>query len=72
MFDTIATAARIPTRPTANRSGLGLMDLIGLRRQRQHLKGLTPEQLADIGVTASEAEAEAERPIWDVPSYWRA
>ena len=49
MFDTIATAARIPTRPTANRSGLGLMDLIGLRRQRQHLKGLTPEQLADIG-----------------------
>lgn len=43
-----------------------------LRRQRRHLKTLTPAQLCDIGISRSQATTEANRPVWDVPSHWRA
>ena len=33
-------------------------------RQRQHLARLTPEQLDDIGISVSEAIAEAAKPMW--------
>ena len=49
MFDTIATAARIPARPAPMTRRVSLMDFFGLRRQRQALAALTPEQLADNG-----------------------
>jgi hypothetical protein len=39
-------------------------------RQRLHLRELDDRMLDDIGVTRSQAEAEADRPFWDVPSYW--
>lgn len=71
MFDVISTAARIPNRNARPARSIGLMDLFGLRRQRQQLAAMTPEQLADIGISAEQAEAEATRPIWDLPSNWR-
>lgn len=42
-----------------------------LRAQRQHLITLDDARLCDIGLTRAEAEAEATRPIWDVPHSWR-
>ena len=42
-----------------------------LAQQRHHLAGLSPEQLADIGVNQAEATLEAARPPWDVPAHWR-
>lgn len=72
MFDVISTAARIPSRTTRPARSIGLMGLLGLRRQRQQLANMTPEQLADIGITAEAAEAEANRPLWEIPSNWRA
>jgi hypothetical protein len=49
----------------------GLSTLFGLYRQRRSLADLDPRRLADIGVSTTEAEAEAKRPIWDVPAHWR-
>jgi uncharacterized protein YjiS (DUF1127 family) len=46
--------------------------MVALARQRRQLAGLSDEQLADIGITRSEAEAEAARPFWDVPANWRS
>ncbi|MGB3243063.1 MAG: DUF1127 domain-containing protein [Sulfitobacter sp.] len=43
-----------------------------LWRSRRALSHLTPEQLADIGVTPKQAEKEAARPFWDAPDHWRA
>lgn len=45
--------------------------LAALHRQRRALRNATPEQLEDIGLTRREAEAEAKRPLWDVPCHWR-
>jgi uncharacterized protein YjiS (DUF1127 family) len=39
-------------------------------RQRRALCDLTPEQRADIGITAAQARQEADRPVWDVPAHW--
>lgn len=47
-----------------------LKDAAALRRQRIALSELTPERLADIGLTPDEARAEAARPLWDVPQHW--
>lgn len=72
MFDVIATAARIP-HSSAPRAALpGLFALLGLRRQRRVLAGLSAEQLADIGVSAQAAATEAARPVWDLPARMRA
>lgn len=39
-------------------------------RQRRALARLDENQLADIGLTHDLAQAEAKRPIWDVPCHW--
>ncbi len=39
-------------------------------RQRQTLKSLDTAALRDIGVSPSQAKAEADRPIWDAPASW--
>lgn len=41
-----------------------------LARSRAALAQLDDNRLADIGVTRSEAEAEAARSLWDAPSHW--
>ncbi len=47
-----------------------LMSLLGLARQRRALAELDSKALNDIGLTREAALREAERPIWDVPTYW--
>jgi uncharacterized protein YjiS (DUF1127 family) len=39
--------------------------------QRKALKSLDSAGLRDIGVTRAQAQAEANRPIWDAPESWR-
>lgn len=40
-------------------------------RQRQALGKLDDAALADIGLSAREADTEARKPLWDVPHTWR-
>ncbi len=44
---------------------------MALRQQRRALARLDAAQLRDIGRTHDEAQAEARRPVWDVPAHWR-
>ncbi|SLN23886.1 hypothetical protein ROA7450_00959 [Roseovarius albus] len=63
------------THPTARlqptRRG-GLSTLVSLYRQRRALSKLDDASLNDIGVSRTEAQAEAKRAPWDVPSNWKA
>lgn len=43
---------------------------LAARRQRAVLRDLDDAALADLGLTFSEAQAEAARPVWDVPANW--
>lgn len=62
-----ATHRAIPAR----RSVLsGLKSLFAINRQRQTLRTLDARALDDIGVTRTEADAEAARPFWDAPATW--
>ena len=49
-----------------------LMDLLragyAALSQRQALARLDDRTLADIGLTRAQAQAEASRPIWDIPA----
>ncbi|MCI5111654.1 MAG: DUF1127 domain-containing protein [Marivita sp.] len=42
-----------------------------LHRSRARLATLDAHLLDDIGVDAGAAQAEARRPIWDAPDFWR-
>lgn len=64
-----AIAPRAAYRPHSRPSRLG--GLFGLWRSRRVLAELDEARLNDIRVTADEAEAEAGRPLWDVPAGWR-
>ncbi len=44
---------------------------LSIWRERNDLKELDPHLLKDIGVSASEAQAEANRPVWDAPHRWK-
>ncbi|MBM1687619.1 DUF1127 domain-containing protein [Sulfitobacter geojensis] len=39
-------------------------------RSRRQLAALDQHQLDDLGISAKAAQAEANRPIWDVPAHW--
>lgn len=41
-----------------------------LRAERETLRRLTNAELNDIGVSHAQAQAEANRPIWDAPPHW--
>jgi uncharacterized protein YjiS (DUF1127 family) len=43
---------------------------VAARAQRKALARLDTAALADIGLSRAEAEIEARRPLWDVPSNW--
>jgi uncharacterized protein YjiS (DUF1127 family) len=55
------------SRPIA----LWLRRALSVQRQRARLATLDDRMLRDIGLTRAEAEAEATRPAWDVPSNWK-
>lgn len=57
------------TRPASRR--FGLSDILALFRQRRALAQLDDTRLDDLGLTRSDAEAEARRPVWDVPAHWQ-
>lgn len=57
------------SRPAAHR--FSLKTLLSVWRSRQALTKLDAHALADIGVSAKHAHAEASKPIWDVPATWR-
>lgn len=44
--------------------------LWAVRRQRDHLGALDDRALEDIGLTRSQAEAEARRGFWSAPDHW--
>ena len=75
MFASVATSAmtirRVETKGTFTRLAETLRLGLAAHRQRQSLRGLDAMLLADIGLTAKAAEAEANRPFWDVPATWR-
>ena len=39
-------------------------------RQRRALSRLDASALRDIGLTKAQADAEAKKPLWDVPAHW--
>lgn len=39
-------------------------------QQRKHLATLDDAALSDIGITRTQAEAEATRPLWNAPAQW--
>lgn len=41
-----------------------------VRAQRRALARADARLLNDIGLTRDQADAEAKRPLWDVPSNW--
>lgn len=60
------------TRPSAHRARFPkLTALVSLARQRRALAKLDSTQLNDIGLSRSDAENEANRPVWDVPAHWQ-
>lgn len=45
---------------------------LAVYRQRRRLAALDDAALRDIGLTRSQAQQEANRPIWDAPDRWRS
>lgn len=70
MFDT--TVGSLVSRPAKVGFLTKLMAVFAVRKQRNDLANLTPDQLADIGVSQFEATREAQKSLWDVPTHWRA
>ncbi len=63
------TATHIAHRSRIRRTGVfGYLDLY---RQRRALAKMDAAQLVDLGLTRAEAQAEAQRPIWDAPNHWQ-
>ncbi len=59
--------APAPARPSLRAR---LTAALAVRRQRLQLVALDAHRLADLGLTRSEALAEADRPMWNVPAHW--
>ena len=67
-------AALLRATPSAHPSRrpflLRLRQMLALSRSRRDLARLDDHLLRDIGLSSSEAEAEASRRDWDVPPHW--
>ena len=50
---------------------LSFRSAINILRSRRQLNTLSDAQLRDIGITRTQAEAEAARPVWDAPASWK-
>ena len=55
----------------SRRPRLSLRSAIALWRSRRALAAFSDEQLNDVGLGHADAQAEAERPIWDAPASWK-
>ncbi len=63
---TCSVAPRSPNQTLASR----FMAALDVWRSRHHLSTLEPHILDDLGISAKQAQKEANRPIWDVPAHW--
>lgn len=66
-FITASAGRRRPRTALISR----LAHMIAVRRQRRALLKLDDRALEDIGISRTEARAEANRPFWDAPESWR-
>ena len=48
-----------------------LLAAMALQRHRKSLSHLDDRLLDDIGLSQQQAQAEQQRPFWDVPAHWR-
>lgn len=64
LFKTRALSSRAPSRRMA------LFSLFDLARERRALARMDDARLSDLGLSREDAQAEAKRPLWDVPSHW--
>lgn len=48
-----------------------VLSIFATRKQRRALRHLDDHQLLDLGLSRKDANAEASKPIWNVPSNWR-
>nr|WP_325249670.1 DUF1127 domain-containing protein [Amylibacter sp.] len=70
MAYTTTTPAR--RRPSGQQGWLSKLLAAGrLHKERRALTRLSNQQLSDIGITRAEADAEANRGLWDVPNHWK-
>ena len=60
-------------RATRRPAGLlqWLSAALAVRDSRTRLAELPDAVLADIGITREQARIEADRPLWDIPAWWR-
>ncbi len=72
MAHTARTCAAPPHSPRSQKASRSLRIALTARRERRKLAGMDAHMLADLGLTRGQAEAEARRPLWDVPANWRA
>jgi uncharacterized protein YjiS (DUF1127 family) len=72
MFTLTKTAPALTCPPALTQRSLltRLAAIHHLRRSRKALADLSPEQMADIGMTPEQARQEARRPFWDAPRHW--
>ncbi|MGC1502795.1 MAG: DUF1127 domain-containing protein [Sulfitobacter sp.] len=71
MFSSSSALAR-PVASCPSNPGLvaRIFAAIALLRSRRQLADLDQHRLDDLGISAKAAQAEANRPIWDVPAHW--
>lgn len=68
---TLMTSSRPAGRASAFSFTATLARYLDVWRQRQALKAMDQSRLDDLGLSRSQADAEAHRAIWDAPETWR-
>ncbi|KQI72090.1 hypothetical protein AN191_08020 [Loktanella sp. 5RATIMAR09] len=48
-----------------------LRTMIAVSHQRRQLRALDDHMLADIGISRTQAVAEAQKSVWNAPQHWR-
>lgn len=66
---TSALHANCQPKPRSIRARL--VEMITLAHQRRQLATLDDHLLADIGISRTQAHAEAAQPVWNAPRHWR-